>query len=163
MAKKLTEQWRNIPGWDDYQVSNFGRVRSFKWNLKRILKPNTIGGDYLQVTFRKEGKRKAYLVSRLAATCFIPNPKKKPTVNHIDFDKSNNRVTNLEWATVQENLYHAIIHEMMNKKLNHSQVAEIKSLGGTMTVQKIADRFNVSISMVSHILKGNRRQVLNTS
>jgi hypothetical protein len=121
-----------------------------------------IGHGYRQVAFSRENSRKLYFLSRLVASAFLPNPEGKPQVNHKDFDKSNNRSTNLEWATIKENLYHAVIHEMRNRKLTHSQVTAIKKLSGKHTHQEIADQFGVTRSWVSQILRGEQRRILNT-
>ena len=158
----IKEQWRYVKGWSLYQVSNHGRVRSLKFGSVRLLKAVPGSGGYLQVTFTHIGEKKKYLVSRLVAQAFLPNPEGKPHVNHKDFNLQNNRVTNLEWLTVEENIRHAMIHESRNKKLTHSQVAEIRRLGGKMTQQRIADRYGVHRSWISAILRGEARKVLNT-
>ena len=61
---------------------------------------------YERVVLTKDGIRKTYLVHRLVATAFIPNPENKTTINHIDGNKRNNNVSNLEWATEKENQNH---------------------------------------------------------
>jgi len=96
-----------------YQVSNFGRVKSLTRLSKqnhllpeRFLKTNE-NDRYLRVDLWKDGKHKFYEVHRLVAAAFIANPENKPVVNHIDGDKHNNKVNNLEWCTVSENNKHA--------------------------------------------------------
>lgn len=160
--KMIKETWRSVEGWGMYHVSNMGRVRSHKFGTVRILKPSPGSGGYLQVAFTQLGRSKKFLVSRLVAKAFLPNPESKPQVNHKDFDISNNRATNLEWSTIQENLFHAVLHESRNKKLTHSQVAEILKLEGKFTQQKIADRYGVNRSMIGAILRREVRKVLNT-
>lgn len=109
----MTEEWRTVPGWDLYEISNMGRLKG----KDRIIKNN--GGEYLRkarllklvpdrlgyLTFHlKQGnKKKSAKIHRLVAMAFIPNPDNKPCVNHIDNNPSNNRVDNLEWCTMQEN------------------------------------------------------------
>lgn len=99
------EIWKSIVGYEGlYEVSSLGNFRkllsdgSIK-NLKTT--PNNWG--YYTIGLRKNGKVKQYRISRLIAEAFIPNPDNKPYVDHIDTDKSNNRVDNLRWVTPSEN------------------------------------------------------------
>lgn len=109
------EIWKNIEGYEGkYQVSNLGNVKSLEtWTgdryIKRekILKNNLYGNGYYYVGLSKNGKVKRYKVSRLVAQEFIPNPENKPFINHIDGDKLNNHIDNLEWCTQSENMKHA--------------------------------------------------------
>ena len=102
-----TELWKPIPDTDDvYYISSHGRVYSTKRNIFRKQSFNRRG--YLQVTLHIKGKRRGALVHRLVAQAFIHQPsKEQDTVNHIDGDKTNNRIDNLEWVTLQENIDHA--------------------------------------------------------
>jgi hypothetical protein len=61
----------------------------------------------MHISIYKNGKRKSEKVHRLLAQSFIPNPENKPQVNHIDGDKSNNKLSNIEWCTAKENIQHA--------------------------------------------------------
>ena len=101
MLKKI------IPGLEDrYSVSVNGDVFSFLSN--RYLRQNEIKSGYLQVKlYYDRNKSTSRLVHRLVAEAFIPNPNKKPQVNHKDGDKMNNKIANLEWATNSENQLHA--------------------------------------------------------
>lgn len=91
-------------------VSNLGRVKSLPRNgtikKERILKPSSYTG-YALVTMRKNGKAHYEKVHRIVAKVFIPNPENKREVNHIDGDKLNNLVENLEWVTSSENQLHS--------------------------------------------------------
>lgn len=102
------EIWRDVIGYEGlYQVSNFGRVKSFKNNKIKILKSNVGIGGYLRVVLCKDFDKKNRFVHVLVAKAFIPNPENKRQVNHIDGNKQNNRVDNLEWNTPAENIHHA--------------------------------------------------------
>lgn len=116
------EIWKPIKGYEDkYEISNFGNVKSLylinrqtKMKREKILKQHMTCG-YLKVILRKENKMKNYLVHRLVAETFIPNPENKPQVNHINGYKLNNNVSNLEWVTRSENVNHAWINGLHEK------------------------------------------------
>jgi hypothetical protein len=98
------EEWRVIPGYSKYQASTKGNIRNIK--TKHVLKPATCTG-YLRVSlYLGNGTKKQYYVHKLIAITFITNPENKLTVNHIDYVKKNNSVSNLEWATVTEQNRH---------------------------------------------------------
>lgn len=108
------EIWKDIVGYEGrYQISNMGRIRSVarvvtwkngsvKTYKSRIMKTNK-RGEYIGVSLYKDYKSKDFMVHRLVAEAFIPNPNNLPFVNHIDEDKLNNVVDNLEWCTRQYN------------------------------------------------------------
>lgn len=98
------EHWRDIVGYESlYQVSDLGRVRSLKFGKERVLVGSKHTNGYLQVVLWKDGKMKNYLVHRLVAQAFIPNPDGLPCVNHKDECKTNNIVFNLEYCDVAYN------------------------------------------------------------
>ena len=124
------EIWKDIPGYQGiYQASNYGRIRSVegkethtakhgtrKWK-SRILKPrghNPTTGN--RVTLWKNKKSKDYLVARLVCTTFHGPAAFKETVNHIDGNRFNNNINNLEWLTLTENIQHAFKTGLMKSK-----------------------------------------------
>lgn len=120
------EVFKDIEGFEGlYQISNLGNVKSLKGVRERILKanPNTYG--YLQVGLQKDGKRYARTVHRLVAMAFLPNEYNKPDVNHLDGDKYNNCVDNLEWATEKENVNHAVETGLLNTRGSGSPLAKL--------------------------------------
>lgn len=102
----LKEEWRNLEfiGYHNYEVSNFGRVRSLKYGLMSDNRISKHG--YRRVRFSHNGKRKEIPVHRLVALAFVDNPNKEEwnVVNHKDENKLNNRYDNLEWCTNEYNL-----------------------------------------------------------
>lgn len=130
---KELEIWKPVYGFEDvYEVSNTGRVRSLnriKMNfgttplciIGKILKQQHVTSGYLKVALCKDGKEKTQLVHILVAKHFIPNLLNKKEVNHIDFDKENNRASNLEWATSKENKEHSVRHGVNARGIRHSQ------------------------------------------
>lgn len=97
------EEWKYVYGENDYMVSNKGRI--FSTIKKVLIKPTYNNKGYLIWTTKNN---KCHLVHRDVALAFIPNPDNKEQVNHIDGDKENNDVNNLEWSTPKENVQHAI-------------------------------------------------------
>lgn len=113
------EVWKDIKGYKGlYQISNTGKVKSLPrelWNgsgyfikPEAVLKPNPQVSGYLNVHLYKDKVRKPFAIHRLVAKHFIGLPEDKKEVNHIDGDKTNNNVDNLEWLSGKENMRHAI-------------------------------------------------------
>jgi len=177
------EIWKDIPGMCGYQASSLGRVKSIpriiirsdkkKQTFKgRLLKfENKINGaGYYGVSI---GHRNSQMVHRLVALAFIPNPDNKKQVNHKNFNKLDNRVSNLEWMNPSENIQHMMKagrlddhRKWMSKtvrgtgnikcKLTEKQVASIKDLYKRGMYQKdIAVIFKVTQATISGITRGS--------
>lgn len=117
---QLTNQiWKDVEGYEGiYQISNLGRIRSlsrdyidaagharhFEGKIRLPVKNPKNG--YWAVILKKEGHAKGISIQQLVARHFIPNPKNKPQVNHKDQNKWNNRVSNLEWVTNDQNIHY---------------------------------------------------------
>jgi hypothetical protein len=170
------EIWKEIAGYDGrYLVSNLGRIESVfdkKGNKRRprlFLKPNVGKLGYNRVHFYpKDGKRPLFLVHRIVAEAFIPNPENKRTVNHKNGNKSDNRVDNLEWMTHAENQQHAYSSGIVKRrfgeaasathKLTLEKVNEIKRLHDPIkrNGRILATQFGISPSHISFIVRGHR-------
>ena len=103
----MKEIWKDIKGYENYQVSSFGRIKSKNYKRQRyekIIIQTTDKRGYKRVILSKNGKTKTFLVHRLVAKTFIPNEYNKPYINHKDENTGNNCVNNLEWMTNGENL-----------------------------------------------------------
>jgi hypothetical protein len=117
----MNELWKDIEGYEGlYQISNLGRVKSlsriweagikgvYRTKLDTIRKLQITKKGYAQIILKHpDNKSKGYAVHRLVAKAFIPNLKSFPQVNHIDCNKLNNHVSNLEWCTNDFNIKHA--------------------------------------------------------
>lgn len=132
MKSIVIEEWKPVVGYEGlYEISNLGRVKSLtKWQgnkhifSEHIIKPTDNGHGYMIVSLRKEGKRKSHYVHRLVATEFIENYKNYKYVNHIDYDKTNNKVNNLEWCTQKQNIIHSIPRMRHRKSITHTNTGE---------------------------------------
>ena len=120
-ASDLKVEWKLIEGFDGiYSVSNYGEVRNNKTG--KLMKPRKNETGYLRINLTKNGKPKCMRVHRLVAQAFIPNPENKIQVNHIDFNRENNCVSNLEWVTNQENTQYSVCNRKLpgqRKKRNN--------------------------------------------
>lgn len=95
------EEWRDIEGFEGiYQISNYGRVKSFQKGTVKILKPTLHTGGYLTLNL---GRHKKFKIHRLVAKHFIPNVLNLPEIDHINGNKMDNYFKNLEWVTLREN------------------------------------------------------------
>ena len=180
-----TEEWRDVKGYEGYyQVSNCGRVKSLDrtiqtWHGHRTIRgkiksPSFNRDGYLVLSLSKHGIGKGFLVSRLVALHFIPNPDNLPEVLHIDNMPSNNYVTNLKWGTHQQNIQEAWRDGLMEKariastklcserhgekcpahKLTSIEVLEIRNKYATgQYVQKdLARQYNISKPQMCRIV-----------
>ena len=124
----MNEEWRDIEGFEGYyQVSNLGRVRSVDREIYhpynktishykgKILKPGKRNKGYLGICLTKGNKQKSFLVHRLVAQAFIPNPYNFEQINHKDEDKTNNQVSNLEWCDCKYNMNYGNLKSNMSK------------------------------------------------
>lgn len=113
------EIWKDIIGYEGlYQVSNLGRVKSLSNNFSRkekILKNHKNSGGYLRVVLNKNRKAKRYYIHRLVSEYFIDNPNNLPQIDHINTDRTDNRVENLRWVTHKENMNNPLTIDKINK------------------------------------------------
>ena len=98
------EIWKTIKSYKNYKISNLGRIKN---KNNELLHPS--GLIYKMIGLQKNKKSKKYCIHKLVAGAFIPNPDNKKEVNHIDHNKHNNKLSNLEWVTHRENIVAAVI------------------------------------------------------
>lgn len=158
----MEEQWKDIEGYEGYyQVSNLGRVKSLdryidnKGRRQFIrgvnLKPGKDRGGYSYVILQKNSK-KTILLHKLVAQAFLTNPYNKPQINHIDGNKQNNCVDNLEYCTPSENVRHAIKIGLAN---NNKPIVMISPNG------KILKRFESAAEAQRFFNKDRNGNILN--
>ena len=180
------EEWRDVKGYEGiYQVSNLGNIKSLdrkinyiginqhkEFDSKKMLKGEykklTINQHgYYQVVLYKNGKKKNALVHRLVAEAFLPNIENKPTVNHIDGNKINDNVSNLEWATQQEQQIHAInvlgFKPTISEKCRDRQIElhqrKVRRSDGTEfnSIKEASQGNDVLRRNISQVCKGNKK------
>ena len=138
------EIWKPIDGYENYEISNKGRVRSNPNKTRssvRILKQGNVNG-YKNVSLCKDGKLKSFVVHRLVAIAFLDNPYNYPCINHKSEEKDNNDVTNLEWCTYDYNNNFG----NRNKKISKSNI-------DNGVYQRIADKYSKKVAQID--LEGN--------
>ena len=164
------EIWKPIEGFEDYyEVSNMGRVRSKdrvavdgRHCKGKVLKPISNSGGYCCIGLHIDGGVQKKFIHRLVAEAFIGNSENKPQVNHKNGIKTDNRVENLEWVTVSENIKHAykvlgkkpawLGKKSINRKLTDSQAEEIRKDNRPQI--KIAEDYGVSCRTIGRIKTG---------
>lgn len=153
------EIWKKIKGYEDYQVSNLGSVKSFKKGKEKILKQKYNKDGYLCLGITANNYQKQFLVHRLVAFEFIDNLEKKETVNHKNGIKTDNRVENLEWNTRSENIRHADktgLRKMLNGTKCHKAVLTEKDVlfirESHLKQKDLAIMFNINPSAISNII-----------
>lgn len=104
---KVKEIWKSIPKYEGrYEVSNLGRIRTIRFGRISVMRPHIHKGYCNLNVTDVNGVRKNMRVHRLVALAFIPNPENKPFINHKDCNRANNRIENLEWCNMSENVRH---------------------------------------------------------
>ena len=143
---------------EQYEITRDGRVISHKNSKPRELKPYLDRDGYKRVTLIIEGKPKHYSIHRLVAMTYLINEFNKPEVNHIDGNKLNNALENLEWVTRSENTQKAYNNKQQialgKPKLTPELVKEIRENKHNLNRAQLAKRYNVSCGCIQHIKKG---------
>lgn len=130
-------------GTKSYTVSDSGDVYSSQ--KKCLLAVHDNGNGYKTCTLWDGEKARKFYIHRLVATCFLPNPDGLPHVNHIDGDKSNNHVSNLEWVSIKDNLNHAHdtgLFDNHNKQIKLNQMEWIGTKNSTREVIGVTNEKN---------------------
>jgi len=164
------EIWKWVPGYEGkYKVSSRGRVKSVKRKyvtVDRIFGKSLHRSGYFYVDLRKDQIKKHFLIHRLIGLAFIDNPFNKTDINHINGNKMDNRVENLEWVTRKENINHAISiglwdlgEDNSQAKLSNKDVIDIRCRYKNRTdLQKdMAKEYGVSKSLINQIIKNKKR------
>lgn len=153
------EIWKDIPNYEGlYQISNLGNVKSLYRITnnnhiihEKILKPQDNNNGYLIVNLYKNNKMKAKLIHRLVAKTFIDNPNNYSYINHIDKNKSNNTVNNLEWCTQSYNVIYSKGRKVNQYDKNNNF---IKTWNSIVDVKRL---LNIDSSLIIRCCKGIKK------
>lgn len=153
------EIWKDIPNYEGlYQISNLGNVKSLYRITnnnhiihEKILKPQDNNNGYLIVNLYKNNKMKAKLIHRLVAKTFIDNPNNYSYINHIDKNKSNNTVNNLEWCTQSYNVIYSKGRKVNQYDKNNNF---IKTWNSIADVKRL---LNIDSSLIIRCCKGIKK------
>lgn len=161
------EIWKDVVDYEGiYLVSNLARVKrimSRKNPTCDIINNTYHPTGYVHIALTNNGKGRTFKLHRLVALAFIPNPENKPQVNHIDGNKHNNHVSNLEWNTSKENINHAFRiglntprkgEKCPSSKLTEKDILEIRS--SILTPLQLSMKYNVLREQIYKILRRER-------
>lgn len=159
------EYWRQVVGYEGlYEVSNIGRVKSLNYHQtgkEAILKTgrkgrcDKFGHRYSSVSLSKNGKVKCMSVHRLVAEAFIPNPNNLPEVNHINEDKTDNRVENLEWCTGKYNCNYGRRNDGIRRSIEQCSL-DGKLIKVWQSISEVFRQLGYSTSHISECCRGKR-------
>ena len=169
----MTEYWKPVEGFEGlYMVSNMGRVKSLKYNREKILKPGKDTNDYLFVKLYKNEKIKQCLIHRLVINAFMGQPLNEEYyfVNHIDEDKSNNKLENLQYCTHKYNCNYGTRNERATKSITNNikkskTVIGINKINGYIveypSTREVERCLGISESSISRCCNGKQKSAGN--
>lgn len=158
------EEFRDLQGFDNYQISNLGRIYSKK--KRTCLKVKKLGNSgYYQVRLSKDGKYIYKNLHRILAETFIPNPNNYRTVNHINGNKLDNRISNLEWAddcTQQHQACLLGLKPSTQHILTEEEILDVykRHFENNESIYSIAKLYNTRKQQIAKLVKGQRHQTL---
>ncbi len=129
--------FKDIKGFPGYKISDSGEVMSLKGKTPKVLKSYSKTHGYLYTALSLQGKKHYLRIHRLVAEAFIPNPLNLPEVNHLDEDKTNNRVDNLEWCTPHDNKLHGSRRERVARKVSDPNIPRANNTSGRKGVSRV--------------------------
>ena len=173
MAILLEEIWKSVPSHDGYEVSNLGRVRSFRVGSgsgrmhdgpPTIMRLRMLKNGYSRVLFCRKYKRSEFLIHRLVLMVFVGPCPDEHEAAHLNGRRDDNRLENIKWVTAKENNSHKHLHgtartgEKCATKLSEKEVKEIreKCRSGEVTQYKLAKHYHVSAALIS-LIRNNKR------
>lgn len=166
------EIWKDVVGYEGlYQISNLGNLKSLEKIIhqrkraykakEKIMKPNILTTGYYYANLYKNGVVKKYVLHRLVANAFLPNLLNKPEVNHIDGNKLNNCVSNLEWVTNKENVIHAIKTGLKKYDTQSTKIKQIRNgvvINVYNSIHEAGRKTKINSGNISSVINGRRKK-----
>jgi hypothetical protein len=152
----MKEEWKQIPGFKDYEASNLGNIRSWKKQSKgKVLKPFISNCGYNLIHLLENNKRFTKAVHRIIILSFIGQS--DLTVNHIDGNKTNNKISNLEYCTMKENLIHAYKSGLKNgdHKRGENNYKTFLSSDDVLLIRKLKKEYNIKQSTIATLFNAS--------
>ncbi len=161
----MNEQWTVVESFDNYEVSDHGRVRRIV-GKHTALKGSLVRG-YRRVNLYKDGKAYSRKVARLVAQAFIPNPLGLPEINHKKNPKTNDHIFNLEWATRSQQIKHALDNglyhrgsQLAHHKLTTKDIKKVRDMSAVgLSNRRIATTFGVHHSTIASVVRQTERRL----
>ena len=157
----MEEIWKKIKGFNNYKVSNFGRLISIKTN--KILKPTDNGRGYLRFSLLgDDNNNHTVYLHRIIAEAFIPNPDNKPCIDHINTNKQDNRIENIRWVTYKENTNNELTIERVRNsgKKNKKKICSIDEDGNKVVYSSAREaqrKLNILCTAIGNCLHGRSK------
>lgn len=167
---EIKELWKDVPEYIGIQASSMGRIKKSanKRNAERILTKFSVDRDgyYRCGVQKQDGTWTIQPVHRLVAKAFLANPLNKKNVNHINGDRTDNTLENLEWVTSKENVLHSYLYGKRkvckkvpkNTLLTDFQISQIDTLRTLYTVNQIAKLFNIEYQSLKNIIRKKKQR-----
>ena len=163
-----TEIWKPVDGFEwFYEVSDLGNVRSLNyhnWGIAKNLTPVLDKDGYLRVCLSMNGKQYNRTVHRMVALAFLDNPENLPQINHVNEDKSDNRVCNLEWCTCEYNNNYGTRNERVSSSKRNTNCKKILQLdlNGNLireweSLQEIGRQLGYGVAHISRVCRGIKK------
>lgn len=163
-TKIENEEWKPIEGYEGmYEVSNKGKIKSLARDYNnrtlhdRIMKQYVGKTGYFCIRLCKNGKTKLFKVHRLIAEAFIDNPNKLPFINHLDGNKLNNSISNLEWCSPSRNIKHAYLTGLRRTQSVFQLDVEGKVLKMWGSISEASEKTGVDISKICSCCRGGQK------
>lgn len=147
--------WKNIKGYEQYQVNNLGQIK----RNNKILKPIKSRNGYLHIFLYSNGKAKQMLVHRIVAKAFIENKNNLEEINHKDGNKENNSVNNLEWCTRKQNVQHFFYTNQQNDNKPKSVIQydlSGRKINEFSSIRKASKETKVSAHNIIYCCRGEK-------